>query len=1028
MAEAGNVAAYLQSTDLYAGDVSDLISVDQAAIPAVFASSPTVVDVLFDAPDTAGNSVNGTVTVRFLDQTPPTIVFNSTFVDEDATTANQTHIVLPSLTPPLDMIADVLDNVAAPTNAPSLIVVRRPTIPLITCGAAATAVANAWRGTLPNPDPRAASSLIAVDAPNGAAYSVDVTVSDAAGNEAVASVVLEYADHTPPNLTLLGETRVVLDLPTSFVEAGAVAFDNRLFNDVLICAHVDRFEHVADASACSLANVTVVASSDSGNGGGENGSDGGGVGAAMVRLSGADPGASGGLEVLQIGLQPQECFVVTYTADDGVQTTTRRRVVYAKDTQPPTVFLQGEKYVQVAYAHVFVDPGAFALDAVEGVLQASVHDTVDRFQVGVYTVRYEAVDSSGNSNYEDRQVEVLPLRSYTGMLRLVLRLATSSDGNSGGLDGGGLGGLGGDVLNATRIEQVLASQLAVEHAIVLTLRSNATATDSFDDAFNIRNPFAAVNNSSGRAGAGASSDEGGGAARRRRQQQQQQLQQGHGWVQRRAADGDDVVAITDVLFLDDTLTPIHEVDVAAAIANLPSNAAGVSVVSATALATVLPPLEIPTTATPLQSTASTTVTSRGSTSVALTTTTPTTTTTDSQQGSGSGAGADEQVQLGIIVGVAAGAGLVVIVVAVVVVRMCRRRRVAVRYAPGTSGPFAFDKEVVTLHDNPVFVRRDSRASRHSVSANGTASSDGVRAGAGASASRAYMEPAATREYEVPVPAGTMHMSGNARQGAGMGSDRTYMQPVARTGASGGNSGMGDDAASLRLSQQGSARSRSGLGSVDARVYMQPVATTAAPRGVRSRTTTQTRTESGGDGGDDDAYAALDGTQRTYDATDTVLAACGGGGGGGRDHARDRGGSHDDSEATGRRATRRLPSIRRNGGGGDEMVTGTSTPWFHPHLDRMGAEQQLREAGGVQGMFLVRLRAQSGDAYTSYALSVMTDGRVLHHLLVRTPDGFTVNGAALVPACRSLPALVERLMLPNPTGVLLTRPCLCEVDV
>lgn len=89
------------------------------------------------------------------------------------------------------------------------------------------------------------------------------------------------------------------------------------------------------------------------------------------------------------------------------------------------------------------------------------------------------------------------------------------------------------------------------------------------------------------------------------------------------------------------------------------------------------------------------------------------------------------------------------------------------------------------------------------------------------------------------------------------------------------------------------------------------------------------------------------------------------------------------------------------------ATSDSTPWLHGLLARYETEKALLEYGRERtGYFLVR-RGKDAD---SYALSVVVDGRVQHHLITLLSGEYAIDGRPY-PGVHTLAALVEYLAQP-----------------
>ena len=175
-------------------------------------------------------------------------------------------------------------------------------------------------------------------------YVVTYDVSDAAGNAAVQRTrTVSVVDTTPPVITLLGDNPLTHEAGTPYVEPGATAVDN-----------VDG----------DLTAAIVV-------GGDEVNSD--------------RPGT----------------YTVTYDVTDatGNPAIQRTRTVSVVDTTPPVITLLGDNPLTLTVGDSYTDPGATAVDNVDGDLTAAIivgGDNVDAEQVGEYTVTYDVTDAAGN--------------------------------------------------------------------------------------------------------------------------------------------------------------------------------------------------------------------------------------------------------------------------------------------------------------------------------------------------------------------------------------------------------------------------------------------------------------------------------------------------------------------------------------------------------------------------------------------------------------------------------------------------------
>lgn len=77
-----------------------------------------------------------------------------------------------------------------------------------------------------------------------------------------------------------------------------------------------------------------------------------------------------------------------------------------KDKTAPVISLNGERTVFLILNSDYIEPGATAVDDLDGYLQVSVSGEVNVNLAGVYYVQYSATDASGNSNSATRSVVV----------------------------------------------------------------------------------------------------------------------------------------------------------------------------------------------------------------------------------------------------------------------------------------------------------------------------------------------------------------------------------------------------------------------------------------------------------------------------------------------------------------------------------------------------------------------------------------------------------------------------------------------
>ena len=193
-------------------------------------------------------------------------------------------------------------------------------------------------------------------------YSVTYTVSDTAGNAAIAvvrtvTVTADVTDQTAPVISLLGEDLLDIELGTSYADAGASALDN-----------ID-----GDLTAAILVNSTVNTYA---------------VGSYSVT------------------------YTVSDTAGNAATPVTRVVNVSATPNLPPVVTAPTNVLVAAQGAVTPVDLGtATADDDIDGAISASP-DNSGPFVPGHHQVLWSATDSSGHIGYAIQFVDVQPLVEF----------------------------------------------------------------------------------------------------------------------------------------------------------------------------------------------------------------------------------------------------------------------------------------------------------------------------------------------------------------------------------------------------------------------------------------------------------------------------------------------------------------------------------------------------------------------------------------------------------------------------------------
>jgi hypothetical protein len=191
-----------------------------------------------------------------------------------------------------------------------------------------------------------------VDTSKSGTYILTYTATDAAGNTVTKTRTVHIntvPDMTPPVITLNGTDTIDMVLGGTFTDPGAIAHDN------------------VDGKVPVSVNGTV------------------------------DTSKAG-------------TYTLTYSATDaaGNQAIKTRmvNVTTAPDTTPPVITLNGADPMNVDQGRTFTDPGATAMDDVDGIVNITVNGTVDTSKAGTYTLIYSATDAAGNTVTKTRTVHI----------------------------------------------------------------------------------------------------------------------------------------------------------------------------------------------------------------------------------------------------------------------------------------------------------------------------------------------------------------------------------------------------------------------------------------------------------------------------------------------------------------------------------------------------------------------------------------------------------------------------------------------
>ena len=297
-------------------------------------------------------------------------------------------------------------------------------------------------------------------------YNITYTASDAAGNTATKTRIVNVtsnsvADTTPPEITINGLSTISIVKDTSYIDAGATAYDD--------------IDGVVSVTTTGAVNTSVVGT-----------------------------------------------YNITYTATDAAgNMATAVRVVHVTsiaDTTPPVITLIGASYIEVIRGETYIDAGATATDNVDTIVSVSRTGAVNTGVIGTYQLIYSATDTAGNAaNNKTRIVKVIsnsvadttpPVITLQGNSVVTLRIgqAYSEPGFSatdnhdgvvsvivnGTVDISTIGtyvltytasDAAGNTATKTRIVNVTSNSVADTTAPVITLLGHLTVTLTEGDSF-----------------------------------------------------------------------------------------------------------------------------------------------------------------------------------------------------------------------------------------------------------------------------------------------------------------------------------------------------------------------------------------------------------------------------------------------------------------------------------------------------------------------------------------------------------------
>ena len=279
---------------------------------------------------------------------------------------------------------------------------------------------DACQGTVPVTND--AATVVNANEPGD--YEVTYTATDASGNTATTTRIVQVRDSQSPIVTIVGADPLTVQCGSVFNDPGATANDacdgilavvasgnvntNQVGSYTVTYTATDRAGKTGTATR-TVNVVDTVAPQVTLVGGDEITHECG--------LGFTDPGAtatdscdanvmvevSGSVYTDIVGE-----YTLTYTATDASGNTADpvTRTVQVVDQTAPVITLKGGAKIEINKGETFTDPGATAIDECQGDVQVTVTGTVDTSVAKEYTLAYTAKDASGNTATATRTVIV----------------------------------------------------------------------------------------------------------------------------------------------------------------------------------------------------------------------------------------------------------------------------------------------------------------------------------------------------------------------------------------------------------------------------------------------------------------------------------------------------------------------------------------------------------------------------------------------------------------------------------------------
>lgn len=247
-------------------------------------------------------------------------------------------------------------------------------------------------------------------------YDITFRVEDSSGNQAETVITVRVVDITPPEIEIIGDSTIYLEVHDSWDDPGFIVTDN--YDDEVTDAGWDG---TVDTSTVGKYEIVYQAMDSSGNYADpvtrtvivqdttapEIALNGDSTIYLEVHDTWNDLGAivtdnydddlsydiTGSVDTSTLGT-----YTLSYDAVDssGNQADTVTRTIIVQDTTPPVITLNGDSTIYIEYGDSYEELGATVTDNYDSNLDVVISGTVDESTLGEYILSYDATDSSGN--------------------------------------------------------------------------------------------------------------------------------------------------------------------------------------------------------------------------------------------------------------------------------------------------------------------------------------------------------------------------------------------------------------------------------------------------------------------------------------------------------------------------------------------------------------------------------------------------------------------------------------------------------